>query len=227
MFVGDTGISRVVQRTCELMREHRTEDVAPYGGVNLSLLQKYLNFHFSVSLDLFGSEVSSNAATYYTAGIKGRFEETRKDDDHQLKDAAYSVAQMQGNAIVMADMPALNAMNERLRDDYVADCARGMMRWNQVLKRAGVDFEFRLPHRAFHRQIGNFAGAHVSPDGRVVSPAEWAANVADWLPTDEDRAFVISLMKPVTEPGKFAGWIAPPARGINNQPVDFEYVRFA
>ena len=227
MFVGDTGISRVVQRTCELMREHRTEDVAPFGGVNLSLLQKYLNFHFSVSLDLFGSEVSSNAATYYTAGIKGRFEETRKDDDHQLKEAAYSVAQMQGNAIVMADMPALNAMNERLRDDYIADCARGMMRWNQVLKRAGVDFEFRLPHRAFHRQIGNFSGAHISPDGRVVSPGEWAASVADWLPTDEDRAFVISLMKPVTEPGKFAGWIAPPARGINNQPVDFDYVRFA
>jgi len=28
------------------------------------------------------------------------------------------------------------------------------------------------------------------------------------------------------EPGKFANWIAPPARGVNNQPLNFEYVRF-
>jgi len=227
MFVGDTGIARVVQRTCDLMREHRTDDVGPHGGVSLALLQKYLNFHFSVSLDLFGSEVSSNAATYYTAGIKGRFEETKKDDDHLLKDAAYPVAQLRDGGIVMADMPALNAMNERLRDDYVTDCARGLVRWNQVIKRAGIEFEFRLPHRAFHRQIGNFAGAQVSPDGQVMDAAAWAARAADWLPTDEDRAFVIGLMRPVTEPGKFAGWIAPPARGINNQAVNFEYVRFA
>jgi benzoyl-CoA 2,3-dioxygenase component B len=30
----------------------------------------------------------------------------------------------------------------------------------------------------------------------------------------------------VTEQGKFANWIAPPAIGINKQAVDFEYVRF-
>jgi len=47
-----------------------------------------------------------------------------------------------------------------------------------------------------------------------------------WLPSDADRAYVASLMGPVTEPGKFAAWIAPPVMGINRQPVDFEYVRF-
>ena len=45
--------------------------------------------------------------------------------------------------------------------------------------------------------------------GRLVSDAEWSAQVAAWLPTDSDRAFVASLMGRVTEPGKFANWIAP------------------
>jgi benzoyl-CoA 2,3-dioxygenase component B len=30
----------------------------------------------------------------------------------------------------------------------------------------------------------------------------------------------------VVELGKFANWIAPPARGVNGQPLNFEYVRF-
>jgi len=227
MFVGDTGIGRIVQRTCELMREHKTEDMRKLGAIDLPLIQKYLNFHFSVSEDLFGSEISTNAANYYTAGIKGRFEEGKKDDDHVLKDATYAMLVQEGGALKMVEQPALNALNERLRDDYIADCARGVARWNQIIKRAGIDFEFKLPHRAFHRQIGMFSEVKVSPDGRVLSAAEWAANAPNWLPTDEDRAYVHSLMKPVTEPGKFANWIAPPARGINNQPVDFEYVRFA
>ena len=83
-----------------------------------------------------------------------------------------------------------------------------------------------MPHKAFHRNIGALSGAKVSPDGRVVSESEWSAKVAEWLPTAEDRAFVQSLMGRVVEPGKFANWIAPPAIGINRQPVDFEYVRF-
>lgn len=225
MFVGETGVGRVIQRACELMREHKTDDVRRFGAIDLATIQKYVNFHFSVSLDLFGSEVSTNAANYYTMGLKGRFEETKKDDDHLLKNAVYPVAELAGDAIVMRDEPALPALNERLRDDYVTDCQRGVVRWNQIIKRAGIDFELKLPHRAFHRAIGNFAEIKVSPNGRVVSEAEWDARHRDWLPSDEDRAYVTSLMKPVTERGKFANWIAPPARGINNQPVDFEYVR--
>ena len=46
-----------------------------------------------------------------------------------------------------------------------------------------------------------------------------------WLPTDSDREFVESLMVGVTEPGKMAGWVAPPATGIHARPVDFEYVK--
>ncbi len=63
-------------------------------------------------------------------------------------------------------------------------------------------------------------------DGHVVSEAEWNSRVSDWLPSDDDRAFVASLMQRVVEPGKYAGWIAPPQVPVNDQPMNFEYVRF-
>ena len=227
MFVGETGVGRILQRTCELMKEHRTDDVRSLGAIDLPTIQKYLNFHFSVSLDLFGQEASTNAANYYTQGVKGRFLETRIDDDHLLTNATYEIETVEDGRIVKKAVPALQALNERLRQDYIDDCAKGVLRWNKAIERAGIPFEMTLPHRAFDRQIGAFAGLRVSPEGKVLSEAEWNANKDRWLPTDEDRAYVTSLMgAAVTQPGKFAHWIAPPARGINNQPGDFEYVRF-
>jgi benzoyl-CoA 2,3-dioxygenase component B len=83
-----------------------------------------------------------------------------------------------------------------------------------------------LPHKAFNRRIGTLAGVKVSPDGEVISEARWNAGLAAWLPSASDRAFVASLMGAVVAPGRFAGWIAPPATGIDRRPVDFEYVRF-
>ena len=225
MFVGETGLGRVVQRTCEVMRDHRTDDVRKHGAIDLPTIQRYLNFHFSVSIDLFGGEISTNAANFYTAGLKGRFEEGKKTDDHVLAGATYPVTQVDGERIVTREEPALTSLNERLRDDYVQDCQRGVDRWNQIIRKHGIDFELRLPHRGFHRAIGAFAEARVSPDGRVMGQAEWDARHGDWLPTASDQAFVQSLMVPVVERGKFASWIAPPARGINGNPVDFEYVR--
>ena len=227
MFVGETGVGRVVQRACELMRQHKTDDVRPHGGIDLRMLQRYLNFHYAVSLDLFGSEISTNAANFYTMGLKGRFEETKKDDDHQLKTATYTVTGLDGDRLVTREEPALPSLNERLRDDYIADCQRGVDRWNRVIKEHGIDFQLRLPHRAFQRAIGLFADVRVSPEGRVLSQAEWEAKKHEWLPTEEDQAWVESLMRPETEPGRFASWIAPPPRGVNGQPLDFEYVRLA
>ena len=227
MFVGETGISRIIQRTCDLMKEHKTDDVRAIGAIDLPTMQKYLNFHFSVSLDLFGQEASTNAANYYTQGVKGRFLETRIDDDHLLADAAYEIYTIDNGRIVKKSVPALAALNERLRQDYIEDCARGVLRWNKIIEKAGINFEIKLPHRGFDRRIGGFAGTRVSPDGKVLSEAEWKANESKWLPTAEDRAYVTSLMGPaVTQPGKFAHWIAPPLRGINGQAGDFDYVRF-
>jgi len=226
MFVGETGVGRVVQRCCQLMVDHKTDDVRKYGAIDLATIQKYINFHYSVSVDLFGQELSTNAANYYTMGLKGRFQETRIDDDHLLSGSVYPVAEVRGDQVVLADQSALTAVNERLRDEYTRDCQRGLEKWNKIISEAGIDVRLTLPHRAFHRGIGSFSSIKATPEGHIITQAEWDKRHADWLPTDADRAYVTSLMKAVTEPGKMAAWIAPPAKGINGRPVDFEYVRF-
>jgi len=230
MFVGESGISRVIQRTCAAMNELKTDDPAKLraaGVIDLPTIQRYLNFHFSVTIDLFGADESSNAATFYSTGLKGRFEEGRRVDDHVLKGQTYKVLAVQGDQIVEREVPMLNALNEVLRDDYIKDSVAGVERWNKVIEKAGIPFKLKVPHKAFHRNIGTLAGVKVSPDGHVVSASEWNAKVDEWLPSGGDRAFVASLMGRVVDPGKFANWIAPPVMGINRQPIDFEYVRFA
>jgi len=229
MYVGVTGITRILQRTSEVMASHRTDDPATLrrlGVIDLPTVQRYLNFHFSVTLDLFGSDLSSNAATFYTTGLKGRIDESRIDDDHRLKDASYPVPAVVDGKLAQNEAPALNALNEKLRDDYIQDTLAGVARWNRVLQKNGVDFRLAVPHKGFNRRIGSYAGVRISPDGRMVSQEEWDSSIGQWLPTAEDRAFVQSLMGRVVEPGKFANWIAPPERGINGQPISFEYVRF-
>ena len=229
MFVGETGIMRVVQRTCEVMKEVLSEDpkrVREGGAVDLDTMQRYINLHFTVSVDLFGQEISTNAATYFSSGLKGRYLESRLDDDHRLTDSLWPVHLVQDGRIVLEDWPALTAVNERLRDDYVKDSQRGIDRWNGVLESHGVDFRFTLPHRFFNRHIGTSAGINVSPHGEVISESEWQAQQGAWLPSAEDQAFVGSLMNRVTELGKIAAWIAPPVRGIDGKPWDYEYVRF-
>ena len=229
MFVGESGISRIIQRTCAKMNELKSDDVGllrAAGVIDLPTLQRYLNFHFSVTIDLFGADESSNAATFYSTGIKGRYEETKRDDDHVLRGQTYKVLNVVSGQLQEKEVPMLNALNEVLRDDFIKDSVGGVERWNRVIDKAGLPHRLSVPHKAFHRNIGALSGAKVSPDGRVLSEQEWSAKVGDWLPTAEDRAFVQSLMGRVVEPGKFANWIAPPAIGINRQPVDFEYVRF-
>jgi len=223
MFVGATGIGRVVQRTVELMKEHDTADVAEHGGVDVAMLQRYLNFHFSVSLDLFGAETSTNAANYFAAGLKGRFQEERRDDDHRLRDVTRDVPTVADGAITTREATALAALNETLRDDYVVDCQKGVDRWNRTLAEVGL--ELRLPHGGFNRAVGTFRDHHIAPDGRLVDDATWSAGHGSWLPTAADRAHVESLMVGVTEPGRMAGWVAPPATGIHAKPVDYDYVR--
>jgi benzoyl-CoA 2,3-dioxygenase component B len=103
----------------------------------------------------------------------------------------------------------------------------GIERWNRIIEKAGIPFRLRAPHKAFNRKIGPLALSKIDPDGHVISEADWTHKHRAWLPTEEDRTFVASLMGRVTEPGRFANWIAPPARGVNNQPVEFDYVRFS
>lgn len=229
MFVGESGVGRVIQRTCQVMNELKTDDPAKLraaGVIDLPTIQRYLNFHYSVTIDLFGADQSSNAATFYSTGLKGRFEEGKRTDDHRLHNDSYTILKVDGDRLTEQQVPMLNALNEVLRDDYIKDSMGGVARWNKIIEKAGIPFRLTVPHKAFHRNIGSLSGLKVTPEGRVISEQQWHAQVDQWLPSETDRAFVASLMGRVTDPGQYANWIAPPAVGINRQPVDFEYVRF-
>jgi benzoyl-CoA 2,3-dioxygenase component B len=229
MFIGESGVARILERTCQVMQEENLTDpsqVRARGVIDLETLQRFVNFHYSVTLDLFGSEISSNAASYFTGGLKGRYGEPGINDDHSLSTDAYAVPEVIDGQIVIRSVPALTALNARLRDDYAREIQAGVSRWNRIPERFGNPFRITLPHVGFHRKIGSFAGCYVTPSGTVVSKEDWDRESPGWLPTEQDHAFVSSLMGRVVEPGRFANWIAPPARGINNLPIDFQYVRF-
>ena len=163
MFVGASGVGRVVQRSAELMNEFDTFDIEPHGGIRLDTLQRYINLHFTVSLDLFGSERSTNAANYFAGGLKGRFAEDSHDDDHVLTDVDASYLTVEADELVEQTVTARSVVNTDLRDDYIDDCAKGVRRWNRVLGDHGVDYVLRLPHVGFNRGVGAFRDHHLTP----------------------------------------------------------------
>jgi benzoyl-CoA 2,3-dioxygenase component B len=228
MFVGDTGLARIIERTCQLVKEAGySGDVRKVGGIDFEMIQRHINFWFSQSLDLHGSEVSSNAASYFSNGLKGRAEEDRHKDDHVLTNDIYLLDVLDDDGrLTRREVPMRNALNEVLRDWYVEDCRSGLERWNKKIASYGIDFQFYLPDRKFNRHIGIFSGLYFTPSGEPLSPEEWQRRKAAWLPSPSDTEYLKSIQAtPVYEPGKFANYIAPPLRGINQKPIDFEYVR--
>ena len=225
LFVGSGGLERIIQRSAELTLEDPNGDPRAQGGIDLPTIQRWINYWYSYSLDLFGAEVSSNAADYFAAGIKGRFGEARAYDEHSAMGQFKTVTHVSDGQLEDQDIPLRLAMNEVLRDDYITDCEKSLHRWNKTVAKKGVDFTFKLPHRRFHRRQGLYAGHHFTLDGTMIDQATFDAKAHEWLPTDDDRAFVENLMKPVMAPGQMANWIAAPRRGINGQSVDYEYVR--
>jgi benzoyl-CoA 2,3-dioxygenase component B len=229
MFVGETGISRILERTCQLMKDAGySEDVRKLGGIDLPTIQKHLNQWFSLSLDLHGNEISTNAASYFANGLKGRAQE-EKWDDHMVTDRFYElevVEQPASGRLARKAIPMRTAMNEVLRDWYVGDCEAGVQRWNRILEKHGVSDRLRLPDRKFNRGIGMFSALHFDANGTLLSDEDWDRRKHEFLPSAHDREYLLSIMaQPVFERGKFANYIAPPLRGINRMPIDFEYVR--
>ncbi len=225
MQTGENGVGRVIHRAAELMKEGA--DPRQQGAIPLEIVQKYINEWASASMDLFGGEDSTNAAESFASGLKGRY---REGDgiykDPKALEQTYRTEVPDNGGMKEVDIPLRRAMNALLLDAYVADCKRIVDRWNRDLKKIEVDAQVSLPSQRFNRHQGIYAGYHFSPQGERITEEQWNENVGDWLPTDEDRAYVQSCMVRVTEPGKIANWIAPPSRGVNNQPFEFEYVKF-
>ena len=160
------------------------------GVIDLPTIQKKLNLHYSLSLDLFGSEVSTNAANAFNAGIKGRFRETAIEDDHRLENSTYPVLKLVDGEIKRVDEPALTALNMRLRDDYTARLRQGHRALEQ-------------DHRAHRRRLpaGAAACRVPPPDRRVqgragdaagvlIDEATWSREKDKWLPSAADGDFI-------------------------------------
>jgi benzoyl-CoA 2,3-dioxygenase component B len=231
LFVGETGIDRIVRRTAELMKEAPSEDVRSLGALPLDLVQRYINEWYSASLDLFGGEDSSNAATYFANGLKGRYQESsnKRYADHLALDEVYVIDKPNAEGILSTqEIPMRRAMNAVLRDAYIDDCERALTRWNRTLNRAGHrQNQLYLPSLRFNRDVGLYGKLPFDIGGDLLSREDWDQKRDEWLVTEDDRQYVQSLMYAVYEPGLMATWIAPPKRGINGKPMDFEYVRFA
>ena len=225
MFVGDTGLERVLRRSAQLTLADPSGDARAQGGIDLATVQKFINFWFSYCLDLFGSEISSNAADFFAAGLKGRFMEEKNYTEHSALGQEKVVTLWKDGKFLDESVALRNAMNEVLRDDYIDDCVNAVRRWSKAVKDEGVDFEVTLPSRRFHRHQGIYAGGTFDPAGNPISQADFDAHAVEWLPTDADKAYLRSIMHGVYEPGKVANWIAPPRRGINGQEFTYEYVK--
>ena len=227
MQVGETGITRMIQRTLEVMNELNTDSIETIrnaGVIDLQTIQRYINFWFSSSLDLFGSEISSNSATAFANGLKGRPDEMRYEH-HSEKNTTFTFDGLSlENTIETQTIPMRNAMNEITRRAYVTDCEVGLKRWNRLIKKAGFDIQLKLPSTRFRRNIGIWAGVDVNPEGKIISKDNFDKNIGSWLPSDNDKEFINSLMVQVIEVNKTAGWIAPPNRGINNMDIGYDYV---
>jgi benzoyl-CoA 2,3-dioxygenase component B len=227
LFVGESGVGRVLQRTAELMTRAPNGSASELGGIDLPVIQKYLNLWYSLTLDLFGSEVSRKAAAVFGEGVKGRPREVLFED-HDERDRSLRVEawDAQAREFRYQEVPVRSAMNEVLRGLFTLDCQKVVERWNRVLSAHGLSEQLKLPSRRFNRRQGLLSSGYFSPDGAPLSAEEWERRKGEWLPTLDDRALVRSVQaRAVLKPGEMAHWIAPPARGIHDKPIDFEYVR--
>ncbi|MEE8394861.1 MAG: benzoyl-CoA 2,3-epoxidase subunit BoxB, partial [bacterium] len=224
--VGDTGLGRVVRRTAELMTEGT--DPAAVGAIPLAVIQKYINEWCSACYDLFGAEDSSNAATFFAAGLKGRFQESEDGlyPDHVALDSAYTMEVFERGRATHRQIPLRRAMNACLLDSYMDDCRKGLKRWNDILAEHGIEERLSLPSTRFNRNIGVYAGQFFDLEGNPVDEETFRAGMKQWFPSQADYELVGRSMVPVNEPGKVANWIAPPAKGLAGKPLDFDYVQF-
>src|SRR5437870_8696763 len=204
MFVGDTGLSRVVRRTGQLMKQSKSDGVRELGGIPLDIIQKYISFWFSYSLDLFGGEISSNSADFFAAGLKGRFNEQDQYADHVAAEGSFTLLVVEDGKLVPREVPLRNALNEILRGEYVKDCEKGLARWNKALADEGVSERLYLSNIRFHRHVGEYAGHYFDLEGNLITQQEFEAKKSEWLPTSEHREYVRTSTKPATEIGKIA-----------------------
>ena len=180
------------------------ETVRKLGVIDLPTIQKKLNLHYSLALDLFGSEVSTNAANAFNAGLKGRYQRgpaartTISSRTTPIRCSSWWTAE-----IKRVDEPALTALNMRLRDDYTDDCNEGVGALEQDRSRqTGIKFELELPHvgvpPAYRRVL---ATSRPTTTGELLDGAEWTQ--------DEGRIPAVGRGRRFHRGADAAGWSSP------------------
>ena len=154
LFVGETGVERVLRRAAQLEKLDPNGDARAQGGIPVAMIQKWINYWFCYSIDLFGSEISSNAAEFFAAGLKGRWGEAKDYEEHSALHQSYRLPVVKEGAMTEQDVPLRNAMNEVLRQSYIKDAERVVKRWNQALEEEGTSSRVVLPSSRFFRRQG-------------------------------------------------------------------------
>ena len=221
MFVGETGVLRVVDRTAKLMAENKNEhadDVRKLGGhrpADDAEVPEPLVLAVARPLRRRGE---LQRRQLLRVGPQGPRQGGAVRGSHGARRARTRWTSPKDGRIEREEVPMRNAMNEVLRDAYVEDCQRGVDKWNRAIAAHGVTHQLRLPSRRFHRHVGIYAGLYLDPDGNLLTKEQWEAAAEEWLPSDADRAYVRSLMtKPIYDPKQMANWISPPKQGIKGR----------
>jgi benzoyl-CoA 2,3-dioxygenase component B len=119
-----------------------------------------------------------------------------------------------------------NAMNEVMRASYIKDCEIGVKRWNMQIQRAGYEFRLALPSPRFRRSIGAWANVPTDLQGQPIGREDMNGNCR-WLPSEADRSFVAKLDAARRRARQDGRLDRTPDRGINNLPVEYDYVRLS
>ena len=102
-----------------------------------------------MTIDLFGADESSNAATFYSTGLKGRFEEGKRTTTI-ARGPDLPRAGGAGGQLVERGADAQRAERSAARRLH-QDSIGGVERWNKVIEKAGIPFRLKTPHKAFNR----------------------------------------------------------------------------
>ncbi len=222
--IGTHGLERVIRRAANLMWIHDTENIFPFGGIPLPVVQKYLNFWAPRVFDLFGNDESSRAREQFLSGIRARpYEPYAVDSDATHK--TLTVDRRLGDSLTQIAAAEIDVLNAAMRRQFIREVEKPVQRWNEFLRAAGIDMQLRLPHERFNRHVGPCKELAFDPEGNPITRELMDANAANWFPTAEDRRQVQALMQQVLSPDRYAAWLDPPSLGIGNKPVEgFHYV---
>ena len=194
MFVGETGIARIVERTCQLMKEAGfSEDVRKLGGIDLPTIQKHINLWFTLSLDLHGNEISTNAASYFANGLKGRAEEA-KWDDHRVVETIYDARDRSQTARSIDGRRPDAQRDERGAARLVrrATARPASSAGTRSSSGTACPIACGCPIASSTAASASSRRSHFDPDGPPLSDEEWARRKHEWLPAPADKAFLLS-----------------------------------